>query len=192
LDNNLIMILVNRQVEVRRMPLYKERLTVETTVYECKGAFGVRNTCIYDEAHTICLASWATGAFVDRQTARPFRLPAEIAGGIVIDPKIEMNYAGRRIDLPGAEGEKFPPMPVTLLDIDFNRHMNNGRYIKAAMGFLPDDFSIAGFRVEYKKPAAKGELLYPCVKTTGAGAIYILLTGADGNPYTVMEFQSQS
>jgi acyl-ACP thioesterase len=133
MDNNLIMILVNRQADILRMPLYKEHLTVETSIYECKGAFGMRNTVIYDEAHKPCLVSWATGAFVNIDTARPFRLPPEINDSIVLDPRIEMEYAGRRIDIPKVEGKKFPPVVVTSLDIDINRHMNNGRYVKVAI-----------------------------------------------------------
>ncbi|GHU70202.1 hypothetical protein FACS189450_04270 [Spirochaetia bacterium] len=193
LENNLIMILVNRQADVLRMPLYKEHLTVETSIYECKGAFGMRNTVIYDDSHKPCIVSWATGAFVDMNTARPFRLPPEINDAITIDPKIEMDYAGRRIDVPESSGllsedKKFPSFAVTSLDIDLNRHMNNGRYIKAAMNFLPDDFIISRFRVEYKKPAARGDLLYPVVKHPNHDKIYILLTDKEGRAHTVMEF----
>jgi acyl-ACP thioesterase len=170
------------------MPSYKERLAIETTIYECKGAFGMRNTVIYDEAHAPCVVSWATGAFVDLDTARPFRLPPEINDHIVLDPKIEMEYLGRRIDIPDVEGRKFPPLTVSSLDLDLNRHMNNGRYVKAATRFLPEDFIISRFRVEYKKPAAKGELLYPLVKDGEQGNIFILLSDGDDMPYTVMEF----
>ncbi|GHV74969.1 hypothetical protein AGMMS49940_22710 [Spirochaetia bacterium] len=193
IDNNLIMILVNRQADVLRMPLYKERLTVETSIYECKGAFGMRNTVIYDDTHKPCLVSWATGAFVNSDTARPFRLPPEINDSVVLDPKIDMDYAGRRIDIPEASdilsvGEKLPSVSVTALEIDMNRHMNNGHYVKAAMRFLPDNFTISRFRIEYKKPAAKGDVLYPVIKSPGREKIYILLTDETDSPYAVMEF----
>ncbi|GHU10626.1 acyl-ACP thioesterase [Spirochaetia bacterium] len=207
IDNNLVMILVNRQADVIRMPLYKEKLAVQTTIYECKGAFGMRNTVIYDEEHKPCVVSWATGAFVSIDTARPFRLPREINDSITIDPKIDMEYLGRRIDVPGAEGKTIqagaetengflflPPLAVTSLDIDINRHMNNGRYIKIAMGFLNDDFVISRFRVEYKKPAVKNDQLYPIIKLhpvikhSDPDRIYILLTDKNGEQYAVMEF----
>ncbi|GHV25607.1 hypothetical protein AGMMS4952_03790 [Spirochaetia bacterium] len=196
-DNNLIMILVNRQADVVRMPLYKERLTVETRIYECKGAFGMRNTVIYDDAHKPCLVSWATGAFVNIDTARPFRLPPEINDYIVLDPKIEMDYLGRKIDIPEASdllsaGKEFPPLRVTSLEIDINRHMNNGHYIKIAMRLIPDSFTISRFRIEYKKPAAKGNILYPVIKEVEGDKIYILLTDESGNPHAVMEFTGKS
>jgi acyl-ACP thioesterase len=192
-DNNLIMILVNRQADVLRMPLYRERLTVETSIYECKGAFGLRNTGIYDDKHKPCLVSWATGAFVNSDTARPFRLSPEITDHIVLDPRIEMEYLGRRIDVPEAPdtlsaGKKFPPVLVTALEIDINRHMNNGHYIKAALRFLPDSFIISRFRIEYKKPAAKGDIVYPVIKEAMGDKIYILLTDEMERPYAVMKF----
>jgi acyl-ACP thioesterase len=190
-DNNLVMILANRQADVFRMPAYKERLAVETSIYECKGAFGKRNTVIYDESHAPCLTSWATGAFVGIDTARPFRLPPEITDAIVINPKIEMEYLDRRIAVPDMEGKTFPPIAVKPLDIDFNWHMNNGRYVKHAMGFLPDGFAISRFRVEYKKPAVKGNLLYPAVKES-QGRIYVLLTDGEGGEYAAMEFGGAS
>jgi acyl-ACP thioesterase len=192
IDNNLIMILVNRQADVLRMPLYTEHLTVETRIYECKGAFGMRNTVIYDDTHKPCLVSWATGAFINSDTARPFRLPPEINDHIVLDPKIEMDYSGRRIDIPEAEGKTFPPLTVTPLEIDLNRHMNNGHYIKIAMRFLPDNFVISRFRIEYKKPAAKGDVLYPVIKEAEGDKIYILLTDERERPYAVMEFTGRA
>jgi acyl-ACP thioesterase len=187
MDNNLVMILVNRQADILRMPSYKEHLMVETSIYECKGAFGKRNTVIYDENHNPCLVSWATGAFINIDSSRPFRLPAEITDCILLDPKIEMNYLERRIDIPETEAETFPPLTVKSLDIDFNRHMNNGRYIKYAVAFLPDDFIISRFRVEYKKPAVKEDLLYPIIKEN-QDKIYILLIDGVGNQYATMEF----
>jgi acyl-ACP thioesterase len=195
-DNNLIMILVNRQADVLRMPLYKEHLTIETSIYECKGAFGLRNTVIYDEAHTPCIVSWATGAFVNSDTGRPFRLPPEITDHIVLDPKIEMEYAGRRIDIPEApilsEGKKFPPVTVTPLEIDVNRHMNNGHYIKIALRYLPAGFTISRFRIEYKKPAAEGDRVYPVITEAAGDKLYILLTDERDLPYAVMEFTGKA
>ena len=187
LAHSLVMILVNRQVNILRMPSYKERLAVETSIFECKGAFGRRNTVIYDESHSPCLESWATGAFVSIDSSRPFRLPPEITDYILLDPKIEMEYRERRIDIPDIEGLAFPPIMVKSLDIDLNQHMNNGRYIKHAMALLPDDFVITRFRIEYKKPAVKGSLLYPLIKEE-QDKTYILLVDEGGSHYAVMEF----
>ena len=47
-DQNMTQVLAFRQVEIMRVPQYKENLTVTTSVYDMKPMFGYRNTFIYD------------------------------------------------------------------------------------------------------------------------------------------------
>ena len=48
LQQNMAQLLATRQVEIVRVPDYKEELTVTTSVYGMKPMFGFRNTFIYD------------------------------------------------------------------------------------------------------------------------------------------------
>ena len=45
---NMAQLLASRQVEIVRVPQYKESLHVETSVWGMKSMFGFRNTFIYD------------------------------------------------------------------------------------------------------------------------------------------------
>ena len=47
-NENMTQLLASRQVEVLRVPGFKEELTVTTSVYDVKSMFGYRNTFIYD------------------------------------------------------------------------------------------------------------------------------------------------
>ena len=47
-EQNMAQLLATRQVEIVRVPEYKEELTVTTSVYGMKPMFGFRNTFIYD------------------------------------------------------------------------------------------------------------------------------------------------
>jgi acyl-ACP thioesterase len=202
-ENGIIQILVSRQVDVRRMPVYGEKLTISTSIYECRSFFGYRNTMIYDEAGGLCLASWSTGAFVNKDRGKPRPLPQEQISALVMDPKADMEYLGKKIVLPG-EGqpprERLPPEPVRRNDIDFNRHMNNARYVQIACEYLPEDFRTRRLRVEYKIPAKPGDALYPEIyeepeDSAHAGLprrVFVRLADADRRPYTVMEFSSCS
>ena len=50
LQANQVTPVVNfRQLEILRVPRLMEKLTCSTYVYEVQGAFGYRNTAIYDE-----------------------------------------------------------------------------------------------------------------------------------------------
>jgi acyl-CoA thioesterase FadM len=210
-DNNIAQMLVSRQADIRRMPLYGEKLLVETRVYECKNFLGYRNTVIYDEQHNPCVVTWSVGAFVNLATGRPEKLPAPVLASVHYDPKFEMEYLGKKIALPELSTtsgstpawEKLPPVPVKRNDIDFNRHMNNARYVQIAVDLLPPDFAISRFRIEYKTPAKYGDLLYPEIfcqpghsekpglpGQAGAGTWFLLLNNGEEDPkaYTVMEF----
>jgi acyl-ACP thioesterase len=186
-EHNIAQMLVSRQTDIGRMPVYGDRLTVETRVYDCKSFLGYRNTVIYDEQGAPRVTSWSIGAFVNLETGRPEKLPADVLAGVRLDPKFDMEYLGKKIALPGEPGEKLPPLRVSRNDIDFNRHMNNARYVQIAVELLPEAFKTARLRIEYKAPAKLGEPLYP-ERILTEGALFLLLGDREGKPYTIMEF----
>ena len=53
-EQNMAQLLASRQVEIIRVPEFKEQLTVTTLVYGMKPMFGFRNTFIYDVAGRPC------------------------------------------------------------------------------------------------------------------------------------------
>ena len=160
---NMAQLLASRQVEVLRVPSFKEELTVTTSVYEMKPMFGFRNTFIYDADGRPCYRTWSMGAFVDKATGKLKRVDDAVANTLLIEPQLEMNYRDRRIILPKGGGEAFAPIKVMRADIDYNRHVNNANYIRMAMELLPEDFEIKELRVEYRVAAKLGDTLTPTV-----------------------------
>jgi acyl-ACP thioesterase len=158
-------------------------------VYQCQSFIGYRNTVILDEAGLPCVKSWSTGAFVARETGRPAKLPAELIGLLTLDPQAEMDYQGKKIRLPDQPGEDLPPVGVRRNDIDFNRHVNNARYVELALEYSGEDFAVSRFRAEYKRPAAYGDTFYPRLIKAGRDTLYVLLNNDAGEPFTVMEFR---
>lgn len=187
-ERGIAQVLVSRQADVIRLPRYGERLLVQTSVYQCQSFIGYRNTVIRDEAGLPCVKSWSTGAFVVMETGKPAKLPDEQLGLLTMDPKLEMDYQNKKIRLPGEAGEDLPPARVRRNDIDFNRHVNNARYVELALEYLGEDFAVSRFRAEYKRPAAYGDTFYPRLIKAGRDTIYVLLNNNAGEPFTVMEF----
>ena len=176
-EQNMAQLLASRQVEVIRVPEYKEELTVTTSVYGMKPMFGFRNTFIYDAEGKPCYKTWSMGAFVDKSNGKLKRVDDATIASMTLEPQLEMNYKDRRIILPKEGGETLDPIRVLRADIDYNKHLNNANYIRMAMELLPEDFEVKGLRVEYRVPAKLGDMLIPTLFKIDGGIIISLASG---------------
>ena len=186
---NMAQLLASRQVEVLRVPSFKEELTVTTSVYEMKPMFGFRNTFIYDADGRPCYRIWSMGAFVDKATGKLKRVDDAVASTLLIEPQLEMNYRDRRIILTKGGGEAFAPIKVMRADIDYNRHVNNANYIRMAMELLPEDFEIKELRVEYRVAAKLGDTLTPTMYHIDDGFVIALSIGSEVS--AIVEFSNK-
>lgn len=184
---NMAQLLASRQVEIIRVPSYKEELHVETSVWEMKSMFGFRNTFIYDANNQPCYRTWSQGAFVDKATGRLAKVADEVIASMNLEARREMNYMERRIVLPQeAVITEHEPIPVLRNDIDYNHHMNNANYVRIAMELLPKDFPVKNLRVEFKIAAKMGEEL--TLKTIETKEAFYVLLLINGHVSTVIEF----
>lgn len=187
-DQNMAQLLATRQVEIVRLPLFKEDLIVTTSVYEVKPMFGFRNTFIRDAQGVPCLKTWSMGAFVDLTTGKLKRIDDATIASITMDDKQEMNYRDRRIILPHDGGISLNPVPVMRADIDYNKHMNNAHYVRIAMELLPEDFEVKGMRMEYRVPAKLGDQLTPTIFNHGGIITVRLAIGTETS--AIIEFSN--
>ena len=176
---NMAQLLASRQVEIIRVPEYKEELTVTTSVYGMKPMFGFRNTYIYDAEGKPCYKTWSMGAFVDKANGKLKRVDDATIASMTLEPQLEMNYGDRRIILPREGGEAQEPYKVLRADIDYNKHMNNANYVRIAMELLPEGFEVKCLRVEYRVAAKLGDVLAPVVYNVEGRFIVALSVGDD-------------
>lgn len=188
--SGMTQLLASRQVEIVRVPKYKERLKTVTTVFDVKPMFGFRNTFIYDAEGNVCYKTWSMGAFVDRTTGRLQRIPQDVLSSLSIEPKKDMTYGERRIIVPkDAVFEEHESVAVTRNDIDYNGHMNNANYIRIANEYIPEGHIYNNVRVEFKIPARLGQSLVPQTCMTADGTFYVELL-LDGKTSTLIEFHA--
>ena len=176
-EQQMAQLLASRQMEVLRVPVFKEELTVTTSVYDMKPMFVFRNTFIYDADGRPCYKTWSTGAFVDKMTGRLKRVDRAAIASMTLDPQLEMNYKDRRVILPKEGGCHCSPIPVMKADIDYNRHVNNANYVRMAMELLPEGFEVGGLRVEYRIAAKLGDVLIPTLFCLGDVLVVALSVG---------------
>ena len=185
-EQNMAQLLATRQVEIVRVPQFKEELTVTSTVYGKKPMFGFRNTFIYDVEGRPCYKTWSMGAFVDKATGKLKRVDDATIASMAIEPQLEMNYRDRRIIPPKEGGTLLDPVRVMRADIDYTHHVNNANYVRIAMELLPEDFKVSGLRVEYRVAAKTGDVLTPTMYVVEGGIIISLSIG--NNVSTIIEF----
>ena len=181
LQQNMAQLLATRQVEIIRVPDYKEELTVTTSVYGMKPMFGFRNTFIYDAQGNPCYKTWSMGAFVDKTAGKLKRVDDATIQSMTLEPQLEMNYKDRRIIQPKGQSSESHPSLIKVLraDIDYNKHLNNANYVRMAMELLPEDFVVNGLRVEYRVAAKLGDCLTPTIYKIADGIIVSLSIGSE-------------
>lgn len=185
-EQNMAQLLATRQVEIIRVPEYKEELTVTSTVYDMKPMFGFRNTFIYDAQGNPCYKTWSMGAFVDKVAGKLKRVNQATIDSMNLEPQKEMNYRDRRIILPKQGGDMLEPVRVLRADIDYNKHMNNANYVRMAMELLPESMVVRGMRVEYRVAAKLGDILTPTMYQIADG--FIVSLSVNGEVSAIVEF----
>ncbi|MDD3253158.1 MAG: thioesterase [Lachnospiraceae bacterium] len=152
------------QIVMERYPRLGEHIVVSTWPYDFKGMYGYRNFLIRDEAGHDLVKANSIWFFFDTEAGRPVKVGLEdIRGyGAGENPKLEMDYAPRRIVLP-KDYREAPAALVGRHHIDTNHHVNNAQYVEIAREVLPAGIRIRELRVEYKKAAVLGDQMIPRV-----------------------------
>ena len=179
-------VLSSWQIIVERYPKMGESIIATTAPYGFKGFLGMRNFTLETEDGE--RLSWANSIWtnIDTQTGLPARLTDEDTRGYVLDEKLDMDYAPRKIALPeNMTAEE--PFAIQKHHLDTHHHVNNCQYISMAADYLPEGFVIRQMRAEYKKQALLGDIFYPSVKQE-TGKVTVALSTEGGEPYAVVEF----
>ncbi len=179
-------LLSSYQIIVKRYPMFGEEIRVSTWPYGFDKVFGYRNFDIRDargEQIAVANSYWFVA---DLAGGRPVRLTPEIVSAYTCDPKIDMDYAPRKLDF---KEEMTPEKPFKVMRacIDTNNHMNNAWYIRMGLEYLPPDFEIGQVRVEYKQAAKEGDTVCPYVAQDDK-TFRIKMTDPDGKVFTTLEF----
>lgn len=170
------------QLEIRRQPLFMEKIRISTWSRGFKGIYGYRNFLIEDsEGEPLVLAD-STWFFYDLEHGCPLRVPEDQTAVYgVSDRELRLPPAPRKIVFsPGCR--KGEPVTVGRHHLDTNQHVNNAQYVAIARELLPGRFSIGELRAEYKKAAVLGDVMYPELAEVPEGYV-VALRDAEGNTY---------
>lgn len=190
--HGITMFLISRQIDLVKPAHYGDRLRIRTSIYQFRSSYGYRNTLIYNDKEELIVASYAGGAFIDRNKGASTTMPREVMETVPMDEKFPgMDYLPRKISLPKKPAEKtFPQTPVFHAYIDHNHHVNNARYLDVAQEYLPEGFDTKTCRIEYKTAAKYGDSFVPVRYETAPGIWLVSLQSPEGDIFANIEFRS--
>ena len=175
------------QIIIDRYPVLGEEIVISTWPYDFKGIYAYRNFTIQDKAGNYLVRANSIWFFYDLEAERPARIRLEdVERYGTGEERLDMEYAPRRITVP-EEYEEKEPILVMKHHLDTNHHVNNAQYVEIVREFLPEHFQIGEMRVEYKKAAVLGDVIYPKVKIKDHQAV-VALENEQGKPYAVVQF----
>ena len=174
------------QVVIYRLPKLGDFVRIGTWAHAFSPLTGDRNFILLDEQGETLAVANSVWVYADTQTGWPTKiLPENIAAYETAAP-YPMEYAPRKISLPKDYSEQ-DAILVTSAHLDYNRHVNNGQYIRMAESFLPEGFEVGEFRADYRKSALLHDSIHPLV-TIGETTCTVVLADAEHKPYTTVQF----
>lgn len=185
-ERKLVWVLSYWQIVIDEFPLMGDYIKICTHPHEFRGFMGLRNFYLKNDHEETIIRANSLWTLLNRETMRPCRVPEEIQCHYLLEEKIPMNYAPRKVAITGEE-TPLEPLTVQRHHLDCNGHVNNGQYIRIAAGNLPQNMRIHQLRAEYKAQAHEGDILYPYQYIDGEKRI-ITLCDRTKNPYLIAEF----
>lgn len=186
-----VWVLSSWQIEVERYPRLCEDVEIGTFPYDFKAFLGSRNFFMRTKDGQYAAKANSLWSLLDTDTMRPKQPAAELLEKYPVKPRLEMDYASRKIIVPESGVQK-EPVAVKKHHLDTNHHVNNGQYINIAMEYLPEGFGrgrgVRQLRAEYKMQAFLNDVLYPYVVKSEDGVI-VSLRNEVGKPYVNVEFR---
>ncbi|MCI8938030.1 MAG: acyl-[acyl-carrier-protein] thioesterase [Lachnospiraceae bacterium] len=189
-ERNMVWVMSSWQIVAERFPKLGEMVTVGTAPYEFKGFVGFRNFLMTDEGGARLACANTIWSLLDTRTGKPVRPTEEMMKGYTLEPRLDMDYAPRRIQVP-KEMERQDDVQIRTHHLDTNHHVNNGQFVRIALDSLQKSCRVRQLRAEYKKQVMLGDVLTPYTKETEDGSYVIVLKDAEENVCCTVELQEE-
>lgn len=191
--DDLVWVINYWEIQIKDLPKLCDYVRVGTAPYDFKSFLGFRNFWLKDNAGEYLVKANSVWSLINIQETKPVKASDELRETYVLDEKLDMEYNSRKVAIP--EGDdvviiKREPISIQLHHLDSNHHVNNGQYVKLAITAMEcsDEMLVSRMRVDYRKQAVLGDVIYPVVYKKD-DILVASLNDADGNPYSVTEIR---
>ncbi len=187
---NMVWVMSSWQIVVERYPKLCETVTVGTAPYDFKGFLGYRNFLMMDEKENTLACANTIWSLLNTSTGKPVKPPKEMYEKYGLEPRLEMDYAPRKILTP-LNMEQREAVQIRSHHLDTNHHVNNGQFVRIAIDSLGRSCRVRQLRAEYKKQVMLGDILTPYTAVTEEGKYVVVLRDENDTVCCIVELQEE-
>lgn len=172
-------VLTHWHIVVDRYPRLAEEVTVGTFASSFKTVSATRNFYLLDSGGATIARANSSWGFIDLAAGKPVRPSEEHVAAYLLGEPLEMPAEARKIAIPDAM-DSCEPVPVRRDLIDTNEHVNNSQYVRIALSVLPQEMQPRCARVDYRRSAVLGDVMYPKLALEPDRTVVTLCDADDG------------
>lgn len=155
-ENKRTWVLHRLQVEMERYPQWRETITIHTWPSGLDGLRALRDFLILDADKQIIGRSLSYWLILDMENRRPVRISKEILNSVPKDREHVLPITKRDFsEVKKPDGSQ--SFNVRKSDLDFNRHVNNVRYVEWALACLPHGEQTDNISIKFLGEAVMGD-----------------------------------
>ena len=175
--------LMTWQIRIGSLPRMGDLITVKTAPVVYKGLIATRGFLLEDDKGAVLVSAMSNWVLMDLQHQKPLRIPEEMKQAYLPYMELPGEWMGRKLPTPEGLTEVFR-FTVDPTFLDTNHHMNNERYVTAALQAFPEKKPLKEIRVEYRNQAReKDEVIV--LRKDG----HVMLKRSDDTILTILEFE---
>ena len=140
-ERNITWVFYKYNIKVNRYPEYEEKIRVKTVAEEFKKFYALRSYEIYDEKNIKIVEGSALFLLIDIVKRRAIKITDDQYKAYNVDKgSTGKNLIGRLERLEKVKNNEYVSnFKVRYSDIDFNKHVNNVKYVQWFMDSVPQE-----------------------------------------------------
>nr|WP_269082023.1 acyl-ACP thioesterase domain-containing protein [Streptococcus sp. X13SY08] len=133
----VVWVVTDYELNINRLPLYNERVTIETEALSYNKFFCYRKFFIYDESGDLLLDILCYFVLIDFETRQLVPVPDDLVAPYQSEKIKKVHRAPKLATLNEPNVQEYH---VRYFDIDMNGHVNNGKYFEWMYDVLDVEF----------------------------------------------------
>lgn len=161
-ENKSGWVILKWEINVKKYPLYMDKVLVRTQPVAGRKIFAYRNFEILDLQGNLLVSAKSVWSLVDIENMRPVRLTDEILGRYEIKEEKGQKYKiEEALDFSEDKINNSTSFRIRYSDIDTNGHVNNEKYAAWMIENVPKDivlgYRLTKLKIHFKKETKYGE-----------------------------------